>query len=142
MKLDYSVGTSRTYVIQKSSVQNISVGLVLGFPGFTPSSKVESNPQPSIQTIVYILYWLKWYILICMSVFNNTSIIKPLSGNFIRTASVCQNFLYWSIEAPLKPAFEDDADLFDICLKVLVSTPSFMSMFFKHADLAEEFTVL
>ena len=48
MKLDYSLGTSRTYVIQKSSIQNISVGLVLDFPGFTPSSKVESNPQPSI----------------------------------------------------------------------------------------------
>lgn len=77
-----------------------------------------------------------------MSVFNNTSIIKPLSGTFIRPASVCQNLLYWNIEAPLKPAFEDDADLFDICLKVLVSTPGFMSMFFKHVDLAEEFTVL
>ena len=58
---------------------------------------------------------------------------------FIRLGSP---FQISSIDAPCKPAWEVDADLVDLALKVPVSTPDFMRIVFSHPYIVEETTGL
>ena len=49
-------------------------------------------------------------------------------------------FNFFAVEEPLNPAFKENADLGESSLKVAVSTFHFMSIIFKHLDLAEKTT--